>query len=116
MLTKAHRFTRREFSFLRPRMKKFVAGDFLFFYCAFKRHSKLAAVISKKVDKRAVKRNAWRRLVYHTIGPELLKSTSPLALVCLYKGAQINENTEDLIAAWESFKAYAQRKELLKFN
>ena len=113
MISKTHRFTRREFSLLRPKMKKFRAGDFLFFYCRLQKKSKLAAVISKKVDKRAVARNAWRRRVYRHIGPELLANTSCLALVCLYKGHQIPENSDDLMAAWQEFKAYAVRKKLL---
>jgi|GEM_PF-1945168 len=116
MIAKTHRFTRREFSLLRPKMKKFGAGDFLFFYCGFKRTNKLAAVISKKVDKRAVARNAWRRSVYCTVGPELLKNTTPLAVVCLYKGTTIPENTDGLQAAWNDFKYYAERKQLLNFE
>lgn len=116
MISKAHRFTRRDFNFLRPKMKKFRAGDFLFFYCRLQRTSKLAAVISKKVDKKAVARNAWRRGVYHLVGPELIESQSPLALVCLYKGAAIPENTHDLITAWSAFKTYAIKKEILKYE
>lgn len=116
MIPKTHRFTRREFTLLRPKMKKFTAGDFIFFYCPLNQHSKLAAVVSKKVDKRAVKRNTWRRWVYNVVGLDLLKSSRPLALVCLYKGAMIPENTQDLQAAWDAFKAYAQRKKLLTFD
>lgn len=116
MIPKKNRFTRREFSLLRPRMKKFNAGDFLFFYCGLKNHHKLAAVIGKKVDKRAVARNAWRRSVYNTVGPELLKSQTPIGLVCLYKGDTIPENTSALIKAWLDFKQYAERKHLLNFN
>ncbi len=116
MISKTHRFTRRDFIFLRPRMKKFAAGDFLFFYCPRPKGSKLAAVISKKVDKRAVARNAWRRSVYDLVGKALLESSQPLALVCLYKGASIPENTDDLAAAWKQFKAYAVTKKLLKFT
>lgn len=115
MIPKKHRFTRREFDLLRPKMKSFRAGDFLFFYRPFQRHSKLAAVVSKKVDKRAVGRNAWRRRVYDTLGPELLKSSLPLALVCLYKGPSIPDNKQDLVQAWNEFKAYAERKNLLEF-
>ena len=115
MIPKAHRFTRRDFIFLRPKMKSFRAGDFLFFYKPLPQRSRLAAVISKKVSKRAVDRNAWRRQVYRLIGPELLKSEAPLALVCLYKGATIPENTQDLAAAWKEFKAYACKKNLLTY-
>jgi ribonuclease P protein component len=97
-------------------MKKFRAGDFLFFYCKLQRTSKLAAVISKKVDKKAVARNAWRRGVYHLVGPELIENQSPLALVCLYKGASIPENTHDLSTAWSEFKTYAIKKEILKYE
>jgi ribonuclease P protein component len=97
-------------------MKKFTAGDFLFFYCPLKTDSKLAAVVSKKVDKRAVARNSWRRRVYDLVGTDLIKSQQPLALVCLYKGTSIPENTEDLAAAWQQFKVYAEAKQLLKFT
>jgi len=116
MISKAHRFTRRDFAFLRPKMKKFRSGDFLFFYHPLQVQSKLAAVVSKKVSKKAVLRNKWRRRVYDLIGPELLQSEIPLALVCLYKGAFIPENTQDLQKAWADFKAYALRKKLLKYN
>lgn len=116
MISKAHRFTRRDFVFLRPKMKSFRSGDFLFFYHPLKYGSKLAAVISKKVDKKAVLRNRWRRQVYDVIGQELIQSHNFLALVCLYKGSSIPENTQDLQCAWEAFKVYALRKKLLKFN
>lgn len=76
----------------------------------------MAAVISKKVDKRAVARNSWRRQVYGLVGERLIKSHRPLALVCLYKGASIPENTDTLAAAWQQFKAYAEHKKLLKFT
>ncbi|NCP66718.1 hypothetical protein GW756_00230 [bacterium] len=97
-------------------MKKFSAGDFLFFYCPLQRGSKLAAVISKKVDKRAVARNSWRRTVYDLVGVDLIRSQKPLALVCLYKGASIPENTDDLAVAWQQFKAYAVDKNYLRFH
>jgi len=116
MISKAHRFSRRDFTFLRPKMKKFRSGDFLFFYCKLQTASKLAAVISKKVDKKAVARNAWRRGVYKHVGPELIENQLPLALVCLYKGGSIPENTDDLINAWGEFKTFALKNKILKYD
>ncbi len=116
MISKAHRFTRRDFSFLRPKMKKFRTGDFLFFYCALPHTCRLAAVISKKVDKKAVARNAWRRSVYDLVGQEFIKSTTGMALVCLYKGEAIPENNRALKTAWHEFKRFAETKKLLTFD
>lgn len=76
----------------------------------------MAAVISKKVNKRAVARNNWRRKVYALVGKVLIKSERPLALICLYKGASIPENTDTLVFAWQQFKAYAENNKLLKFT
>lgn len=49
-------------------------------------HSRVGIVVSKKVDKRAVRRNHLRRVVMHALQPLLPQMPTPYDLVFIVKG------------------------------
>ena len=109
MIPKKHKFSRRYFEVLMRKMKSFRHEDFLILYRPSERIS-FAVVISKKVTKKAVERNRFRRQMYSLLEEKFLKDRLPLQMIILYKGRQIPDNTAGMEAALEDFKAYYLRK------
>ncbi len=110
MLPQKHRFTSKNFEFLRRKMKSFRSKNFLFLYGPDRKKSHFAAVVSKKTDKRAVQRNRLRRQLYEQFRINLLPTVTNLNLICLYKGDQIPENPAEIQNAVEEFKQFYVRK------
>ena len=110
MIAKKFRFTRREFEKARKKTKRFSSGDFLFFYAKSHQLPKMATVISKKVEKSAARRNAFRRRTYDFLGQELIELKPALLFICLYKGQSIPKNTTSLESALTDFKGFLKRK------
>ncbi len=110
MIAKKYRFTRREFDSIRKKMKKFKAGDFIFLYAPGKVNSKLAVVISKKVEKSAVKRNGFRREVYDRLGSQIIGLADPIFCICLYKGQAIPKNITGIEVASAKFLQFIAQK------
>ena len=110
MLPQANRFTTKNFEFLRRKMKGFRAGDFLFLHGDGREQTRFAVVISKKVEKSAVKRNAFRRKVYEYCRKEGLSKCAGINTICLYKGAEIPKNTAEIKKAIKKYITFCQRK------
>ena len=91
-------------------MKSFRSGGFLFLYGVDRVRPHFAVVVSKKVDKRAVKRNKLRRQTYELLRKKLLPHVTNLNLICLYKGGQIPENPAEIESAVDAFIQFYLKK------
>lgn len=111
MLSRKNRFSRHNFNFLRKHMKSFKTEGFLFLYSPSNQFEpRFAAVISKKVDKKAVARNWFRRGVYEMFNTYFLKDQLRFNVICLYKGQTIPENKQDLELAVKKLAHYLSQK------
>ncbi len=96
-------------------MKSFRSGGFLFLYSSCKQFDpKFAVVVSRKIDKRAVRRNWLRRRVYELFRIYFLEKNLRFNVICLYKGSSIPENKRDLEAAVAKLARYLQNINLNK--
>ncbi len=114
MIPKSYRFSDKNFVFLSRRMKSFRVKDFLFLYGKDKYKSHFAVVISKKVEKTAVKRNRYRRLMYQKISKILILEAKKLNVICLYKGSKIPDNAEEMGNAVLTLKKYLEKKQIIQ--
>ena len=107
MIAKDHRFTRRQFAAARKRMKSFRSGPFLFLYRTNpKVHSKFAVVVKKKIEKRAVVRNRFKRSVYTHLQEKFLNQFSNLQLICLHQGKDMKSLEKE---AFNKFSEHYQQ-------
>ena len=95
-------------------MKSFRVKDFLFLYGKDKYKNHFAVVISKKVEKTAVKRNRYRRQMYRKICELILPQAEKLNIICLYKGSKITDNSSEMGNAILTLKKYLEKKDFLK--
>ncbi len=110
MIPKQNRFTTRNFEFLRRKMKGKRIGDFLFLYGNGRERTRLAVVVSKKVEKLAVNRNRFKRQVYEFFRKGSLSQIAGFNVICLYKGAKIPKNTIEFSQNLVKFINFLQNK------
>lgn len=110
-LPRAQRFTSRHFEKIRPRLRAFRSGDFLFLYRRQK-YTKAAVVVSKKVEKSAVKRNQFRRRTYEIIRTRLLSDQSPLEVICLYRGQKLPASQTEIWQMMRKFVGFLRSKKI----
>jgi len=113
MIPKKFRFTSKNFGFLSRRMKSFRVKDFLFLYGQDRYHTHLAVVISKKVEKTAVKRVKYRRQMYKALREVFLPKNLKINIICLYKGKKINNNTDVMKSSVKELFDYLERKKII---
>jgi ribonuclease P protein component len=112
MIARKHRFTRKNFEFLRKRMKSFRTKNFLFLFGKSHKNSLFATVISKKTDNSAVKRNQFRRRTYELLRTKFNNylTTNSLNLICLYKGTEIPKNSDEIYQEITKFFEFFEKK------
>lgn len=109
MIPRDYRFSRKNFENYRRRMKAFRVGDFLFLY-RFANQPRFAAVCSKKVDKRAPKRNAVRRHCYQAFKENFIDSNTRLQSIVYYRGQTVPESHKAYANAVCNFKKFLTKK------
>lgn len=112
MLPQKNRFTTKNFEFLRRKMKGFRSGDFLFLNGNGRDRTRFAVVISKKVEKTAVKRNQFRRRVYECFRKQYLSDCASVNTICLYKGNKIPKNTAEIQPHIQKYVSFLKNKKL----
>lgn len=79
-----------------------------------KYQSHVAVVISKKVSKKAVNRNRFRRRTYEVLRKNYLPLADKLNIICLYKGKEIPENALEIEKSVMEFISFAHQKQLIE--
>jgi len=109
MFKKKNRFTSQNFERLRKRMRSFRSGGFVFLYLPTKKQ-RFAVVISKKVEKQAVKRNKFRREVYALLKKQFANSQLSFSLICLYKGPELPKNSAAIKTSLSELEQFLVKK------
>ncbi len=110
MIPKINRFTAKNFEFLRRKMRPFRHGPFLFFNGNGRDRTRCAVVVSKKVEKSAVKRNRFRRLTYELFRKAELAKLQGRNTICLYNGKKIPKTTAEIQPHIEAYLTFIHQK------
>ncbi len=109
MLPKEDRFTSRLFDAKFKKSRSFRWKDCLFLVSSDNDRSHCAVVVSKKVAKLAVRRNRIRRQIYELLRFHLYKYLRKQNVICLYKGDQIFQNSQDFVEGLGKLRQFLSR-------